>query len=96
MNEFVFDRLNICGCGDGDGQVEFIKKYLNYMTSFDYMNPRVIELIVNNPEPIFEILNHFLAREGLITYGTSVRGAWFDATQENEEFLARLNNLRGT
>ena len=93
MYEFVFDKLGICGCGSEDAQVEFIKNYLNYINEYGYMNNRVIDLIRTNPDIVFEILNHFLVNRGLLTYGRSVRGAWFDDTEENVEFLRQLNNL---
>lgn len=102
MNEddedFIFDRLNICSCGDTYNQVKFIYDLLTMLDSNDYEIKwdKSRQLIKDNTETVFQLLGHFLAERNLITYGYSVCCPWFYDTQENNDFMQKLSIMLAT
>jgi len=99
MNEdeedFIFDQLGICSCGNTGRQVEVLVKYLNALNSsnFEDKKPGALRVLMDNPEIIYEILNHFLVEKDVVEYGSSVTHAWYCDPRNNKDFLKRANSV---
>lgn len=91
--DFIFDKLGICGCGFADEQVNFIYKYLMYLDNPEYMDKRILDLIKDNLETVYELLGHFFAAKNIVEYGSSIRGCWLSS--EGEKFLNDIKKVLG-
>lgn len=104
MDYYMYEKLNLCGCGSPDDTYEVIRRYLHIRKDWyskDISYEEVIEryktdLFIDTDNDIhygiLQFLMYVLDENGFTEHGSSVGGCWL--TKNGERLLAVLDAWR--
>lgn len=101
MDYFIYERLELCGCGNPEHTYEILRRLLNLRAKWsknEITYPEVKERDLRDlgldtntgvGNGILQFLLYVLDSKGFMSHGSSVQGAWL--TEEGNMFLDVLN-----
>ena len=89
VNEFWFEKLSFCSCGDPCSQLRLIRDVLNIVYKYHELECDIIDF--NMDETIFEFVMNVLDNNDVIEHSSNIKYGWL--TSYGEKLRNALNEL---
>ena len=89
VNEFWFEKLSFCSCGDPYSQLRLIRDVLNIVYKQHEIEDNIMD--INMDETIFEFVMNVLDTNDVVEHGSNIRCGWM--TDYGEKLRNALNDL---